>query len=232
MSTRNDILNELRELGSPLADMSRAMPYFTPSGYFNGLADYTNESVKAANGNIATPGWSKAMPYAIPNSYFEYLPEEILFAVTEQEHGLHLPKSNPLSVPEGYFVGLPQQLIDTIKAEETATKPATRVIPLGDNIWKNVRWAAAAILVLGIGLGSYSLFNGNSKEITPQQELSAVSESTISDYIQQNIDDFDMESIENTVAANTTAAQLDASILTDEEIKLYLDETGWDTEIN
>lgn len=232
MSTTNDILNELRGLNSPLADMSRATPYALPKGYFEDLTGYT-QSIPAVDQDFTTPGWSRKMPYAVPQGYFAGLPQRLLEQVSEPELGF-LPKHNPLSVPAGYFDALPQNLLNTIRAAEAAEeqKPQTKVIPLGNKLWRSVRWAAAAVVILGIGIGSYTFLRDAPRTVTPQQALSSLSENTINEYVQQNIDEFDMEMIENTVAANTTTEQLDASLLTDEEIRLYLEETEWETEIN
>lgn len=240
MSTRNDIRNELREWDSPLADMSRAMPYAVPQGYFAGLPGYTDESIKAAFAGAGTaPDWGRVTPYLVPAGYFETLPQTILQKVSEPAVGFALPKHNPQSVPEGYFDMLPAQLLAAVKANDTATpepelfqpQPA-RSIPLGNRVWRSLRWAAAAVVILGVSMGSYNFLSQTPRTVNPKQALSSVSESTINEYVQQNIDEFDMELIENTVAANTNTAQLDANLLTEDEIRLYLEETGWETEIN
>ncbi len=239
MSTRNDIRNELEGWNSPLADMSRAMPYALPQGYFAGLPDYTGESIRAAfAGAVAAPDWGRVTPYHVPAGYFEALPQTILQKVSEPAIGFALPKHNPQSVPDGYFDMLPGQLLAAVKASETAApEPETaqpqpaRTIPLGNPVWRSLRWAAAAIVILGVGIGSYNFLSQTPHTVNPRQALSSVSESTINEYVQQNIDEFDMEMIENTVAANTNTAQLDANLLTDDEIRLYLEETGWETEM-
>ena len=54
--------------------------------------------------------------------------------------------------------------------------------------------------------------------------LAAIPKEDISKYVEQNIDDFDMERLENTIAS-TNALQS----VSDEDIIQYLDETGWNT---
>lgn len=227
MNGRNDISDELRGLNSPLADISRAMPYSVPGGYFHGLVSDVTESIKFSEADDPIAGWGRKMPYAVPAGYFESLPREMTIIAAPQLPG---DASQPFTVPQGYFEQLPQQILEAVKkAEQPANKQPARVIPLG-NIWKNVRWAAAAILLVTIGMGSYRILQGNDT-LSPQQQLAKISDKTIAEYVQQNIDEFDMESIENTVAANTDIKSLNTNNLPDEDIILYLKENGWDEEV-
>ncbi len=70
-----------------------------------------------------------------------------------------LPKEVPFSTPAGYFESLPSQILAAAKAAEIPTAPKTIPLPRR-NIFalSAVRWAAAAVLVVGISVASYQTF--------------------------------------------------------------------------
>ncbi|WP_276134879.1 hypothetical protein [Polluticoccus soli] len=216
MKEHNDILDELRSLGSPLADMSRAMPYAVPEGYFSNFEKQLIAEISLEGSNDLL-NLSKETPLPVPEGYFEELPAMILALVQEQPK-LELPKSNPFEVPAGYFDKLPEQMLQAAKAEG---KKKGRVIPFTTHIQKGVKWAAAAMLVAALGIGSYRMLTP--AQLTPSEELAKLPADVISDYVSQNIDEFDMEVLESTI--NNSELQS----LTDEEIDKYLEETDWNT---
>ncbi len=62
MNTEQSVTGELQELNSPLAGLSRKMPYAVPEGYFEALTAETMHTVKA---NAAVPeGYFDALPAA------------------------------------------------------------------------------------------------------------------------------------------------------------------------
>jgi hypothetical protein len=185
MPEQNDILKELESMGSPLAQLSRQMPYALPSGYF------------------------------------DQLPDVILAQALEKDVISELPKITPYKAPEGYFDKLPQQVMNAIQADEIPAK--TKTIPLGKSPWYQVRLAAAAVLLLLIGAGVFGVFRQDSSFDT---KLAQLSEESVSEYIQQNIDEFDGQMIESNFGVRAAAAT-SPSQLTEEEITEYLDETGW-----
>lgn len=73
MSEENNILNELREMQSPLADIPRQMPYAVPDEYFSAA----QEQILMIPLEEILPGKSPA-PYAVPRGYFEGLPQAML----------------------------------------------------------------------------------------------------------------------------------------------------------
>ncbi len=206
MQSINDIREELRGMNSPLADMSRAMPYELPNGYFEDFSQLLH-MMKAG----------KEMPYAVPQGYFEGLSAAIM-AKTE---GVSVMRPNPYNVPQGYFEGLPEAMLARVKESDMPVQ--TKVIPLGTRIWKNIRWAAAAVLITGIGLGVYRSYMTDTS-VSPQQELSALSKEDIHSYVEQRLDEFDVEAI----AANTNGYDVKTitNNLSEEEIENYLNETG------
>lgn len=213
MKRGNDIRDELTELGSFLADIPNGMPYAVPEGYFGHLATSVREIIIDLDVAEDVPGWSKVMPYVIPANYFETLADEI----KSRAGAADLPKNKSFAVPAGYFEALPAQLLRAAKDADRLSEP--KVIPLRRfSISRQIRWAAAAVLVAGIGLGSYfSFFNTNK---TDADILASVSSSEIEDYVQR-IYRIDAERI----VSNTKVADLQ---LDNNDIIEYLNETGWD----
>ncbi len=80
MNSRNEILTELEELDSPLANLSRDLPYRIPEDYFESLA-----ARLSAKTLIETAAAAKAIPFAVPDGYLENLPEALLQAVRNAE---------------------------------------------------------------------------------------------------------------------------------------------------
>lgn len=74
MSEENNILSELREMGSPLADVPRRMPYAVPDNYFEQAEANIVDRVTAP---LKEKG---ELPYSVPTGYFAALPEKVLAA--------------------------------------------------------------------------------------------------------------------------------------------------------
>lgn len=202
MEPVNDIRNELRGMNSPLADMLRTMPYDLPKGYFESFAD-----------GVILMKAGKKMPFEVPQGYFDDLAEDVLFE--SNIPGRHAP----YTVPEGYFDTLPANILT--KARQSDSKPKT--ISIGISVWRNVRWAAAAVLLLGIGLGVYRNYLYQ-PAFNVQEELAAVAPDAIDEYVQQHIDEFDMESI--ATATESFEVKPVTNQLSNEEIEKYINEAG------
>ncbi len=230
MNNDNDIREELKGWNSPLADMSRAMPYYVPQGYFAGLDKDIIAGVKAAGAADPMPLWGKQMPYSVPQGYFNALPDQLLAVVNNTGPALPLPDQQSMTVPEGYFEQLPAQILAAAKAADTGrTTVKPKFIELHTYKWRSIKRLAAAVLVLGIGFMTYRTLD-QPRPLSTEQQLAALPQDSISHYVMQHIDEFDAESIETAIAANTNNNKLDASSLSDEEIKQFLDENGWDAE--
>lgn len=182
MPSDNNILKELEAMNSPLAGLSRDMPYELPVGYFDNLSA---QVLQMANKEILPAG--TAMPHIVHPDYFDTLPEQILESIKRQEQ----------------------------------KQPATRTKRI--SLWKNVRWAVAAMLVLAIGFGTYRLFNAQPASV--EQQLQTISDEAIMSYVEDNIYAFETETIinyMNTADLNSASMQLDKN-----DIEYYLQETGW-----
>ncbi len=207
MNNGTDIQQELREMGSILAGLSRTMPYSVPASYF----DHFDETVK----DHCIPKWGKQLPYTTPEGYFEQLPGKGISAAMA-ETPLAAPARMPFSTPQGYFEQLPLQMLAAAKAQELpATTGKRRRLPMP------ARWAAAAILVLGIGISAYRMFYGVPVQETPTEHiLAAVQTRELEEYLDGNYR-VDMEVMEKNDDVNKMK-------LDEKEIIKYLDETGWD----
>lgn len=230
MNHVNEILDELKGMSSPLADISRVMPYSVPQGYFVDLYQAVDQILEDEGKMLWDSGVNKQTFQEVPEGYFDEFPEQMLALARAEHIGFSAGSVNPLNVPKGYFLELPEQLLAAAKASDT--KASARVIPLISRVSRSLRWAAAAILVMGIGFGTYQVYFGNTGNHTEKQ-LAKISSNTLGDYLQQNIDDYDMETLENTVASNAGGikqinSDLNPKNLNTDEITQYLNETGWE----
>ncbi len=154
MTQKDNILQELNELGSSLANASFQDTYTVPSGYFEGLIGQVLSRIKALDAETASAelavlspvlaAASKVMPYRTPAGYFESLPDKMIGLVQNNEQSAAeelehlspllsgLKKDMPYSVPAGYFENLP-------------VKKESKVVSLASRKW--FRYAAAAVVV-------------------------------------------------------------------------------------
>ncbi len=208
----NGILQELVEMGSPLAMLPRAMPYAVPVGYFTQLSDIiTGEDIEW-NETSFMPHGGKAMPFHIPEGYFEQLTAGTVSAATAEDNTL--PKAVPFNIPTGYFDQLPAQVLKAAKVSDTP-----KAVPVKYNLFRSVQWAAAAIFIVFIGIGAYITFF-NEKTDSAEVLLATVPNTDIHDYI---IGDYRLDV--DRIAGNDGINNLQ---LDKKEIIEYLNETGWD----
>lgn len=169
MTQKDNILQELKELKSILANMTPQNNYTVPTGYFDGLAGQVLARIKTIEATTAAEELvylspmlnkiSKQMPYVAPAGYFDGLPAKIMQFVKESSDYQtakeeleivspllsSLKKEMPYTVPQGYFETLPtgrQALTEKISTEEN--KPATKIISISHRRW--FRYAAAAVV--------------------------------------------------------------------------------------
>jgi hypothetical protein len=219
MNSVNDISEELKSMGSALAGKPRTMPYMVPDGYFDNFPATILSTIAHVNEQEQVPQWGKALPYAVPDGYFDNLPANITTAVKAEEMVSSLPKDIPLGVPAGYFDSLPAQMLAAARATDK-TKFKAKTIPLGKpGIFRQIRLAAAAVLILSIGLGSYEMFFTARTDVS-ENMLASVPSADIHDYL-QGIYRMDMDR----VVSNTDINNLQ---LNNNDIVQYLNDTGWE----
>ena len=214
MNIENGISEELNSMESFLGVLSRAMPYSVPNGYFENFAEQVDETIKKIDEAELAPGWDKAMPYSVPAKYVEELAEHI--PATARISGL--TKEIALTAPVGYFDALPAQMLHAAKNAGAGKKKAV-LIPLSrPGIYRQLRWAAAAVMLLSIGVGAYMTFF--TIPASPERILASVAGNDIQDYIEHTYR-LDVKRIVNGNDINNIPVD-------NCDIIQYLDETGWD----
>jgi hypothetical protein len=252
MTPKDNILQELNELNSPLANLTGTEVYTVPAGYFEALADAVLNRIKALEAANATEELahlspylsqlSKAMPYTIPAGYFESLQENIEYATTvndsisstEELETLSpllsgLKKEMPFAVPQGYFDNLP------VGQQEQA-----RVVPMGMNrssakggSFISRKWFkyAAAAVVVGIVTTTAFLFLNRDK-IDPNDTV-AIVKNKVKNISSEKLDEFvqlaDGEKLadESIATANVKAVNIKELIkdVPESEIQSLLNDT-------
>lgn len=216
MEVKNEILDELLEMHSSLAGAPRAMPFPVPDRYF--------ETFAANIFTVVDNAAPQEQVYSLPPAYFDTLSAAIMTAIRAEEAAASFPKGHPHHVPPGYFEALPGHAVKTVREE--VSKTGAVLLP-----WRQaIRWTAAAVLVIGISLGSYKMLY--KKPVDPQKALASLPEGAIHDYVAQNVDDFDSELIFNSLGNDKVIKSVDN--LEEQEIIQYLNENGWEgkSEIN
>ena len=233
MNRANEVTEELESMGSILAVLSRAMPYAVPAGYFDQWFNFGHPDINLVPRDFSSitddvcfthPAITgdKVVPYNVPDGYFEGFADNVM-AAAKAAGVFHLDDLNrqmPNSVPAGYFDSLPAQMLQSAKNAGPAKKKAT-TIPLGRGSFRQVRWAAAAVLLVCIGLGGYvSFFSGGGRQNGTERMLASVPNEEIQDYLQHTYI-LDVNRIINNNDINKI--QVDNT-----DIVQYLNETGWD----
>ena len=175
MTQKDNILQELREMKSTLADMGSQNVYSVPGGYFENLSERVLSRIKALEVKNSyeeltylSPTLSeisKNMPYSIPVDYFEGLEEKLMQSIRQSSdyqtvkeeletlspllNGLN--KQMPYTIPQGYFQNL------NTGEPITNNKQETKIGSVNTGKW--LRYAAAAIVVGIISLAGFLLIN-------------------------------------------------------------------------
>jgi hypothetical protein len=117
MTSRNEIVTELAEIGSQLVNMPNIVPYVVPEGYFEELPALVMMRIKTEHVQSAEEETAIISPLLAS-----------------------LKKESPLTVPDGYFETLAPKMPPVEKKPETA-----RVISFNPD--KLFKYAAAAVTV-------------------------------------------------------------------------------------
>ena len=135
MTKRDNILQELQELNSSLADAGLQNVYMAPAGYFDSLAhdilkriralESTNAEEELKNLSPFLSSISKQMPHSVPAGYFEAFEKKLVQTVSSVDVGdqsaqeeletlspllSSLKKKKTYSVPAGYFDAFEKKL--------------------------------------------------------------------------------------------------------------------------
>lgn len=240
MKVSHHILQELTELGSPLPHTPVTPFGGLPVGYFESLPELILSRAKAMEEEDAreelallSPLLSqvpRVNPYTIPSGYFEELEETIPFLIHDdvvEELNTVSPllsgmkKEMPFSVPEGYF----DQLTPELMKEQ---RPA-KVISMPTRNW--MRYAAAAMIIGAIAIGSFFYLNRNTDSIDPstksfawvEKNLKKVSTDDIDKFVKTTVDESPSSAIAKVEAPDEVRNLL--KDVSDKEIQDFLNDT-------
>ncbi|WP_405606032.1 hypothetical protein [Polaribacter sp. Asnod1-A03] len=115
----------------------------------------------------------KKSGFSVPKNYFDSIEDIIDIRIAEE----NLSKENGFNVPDAYF----KNLEDNILAKVTVTtEKETKVVSLKTKLFKIIPFAAAASIILFIGLNSF-IFNQ-----TEELNLDSLSENDIENWLDFN----------------------------------------------
>lgn len=155
--------------------------------------------------------YPRTMPYALPHNYFAMVEEQLLAGINDAPL---YPASMPYDLPQGYFEKLPGQILQAARQQATPQQ----VITTRNKTWPFIRWAAAATLIIAIGLGSYRIFT---PQPTIQQQLDEIPYEDILAYVQDNIEEYETDNIINNFD-NGNTVNLPAGTVNQQAIEYYL----------
>ena len=199
---------------------SKNLPQDVPDGYFDALPQKlvaeissipdSESFLKSISNNAAKP--------ETPNGYFDGLANEVISRINSTDEDVDtdtsfldaIDKQMPFELPQGYFETLPA----TIQPHQTVEGAAAKLAPKPEmklNRYKrSSKWTtslAAAWVLMIFGLGATWMLSpdqneGNSKQLAYAM-LNAVSDEDIENYIENEIENFDVYSLmENASASN------------------------------
>lgn len=134
---------------------------------------------------------SKEMPFTVPRHYFDELYGHVSLHTTKKHTAPHI-------VPEGYFDNLPEAMFERLKKELREEKPVTKRVSFN---WRSISMAAAAVIIILISIGIYQ--QPHEQPLSATENLAQISDEKILAYMEDNIDDFDIELIKASLP-NTT----------------------------
>ena len=170
--SRLDIIKELNELDSSLANHSPGNPYSVPGGYFENFASTVIQKI------YGSPFLSKENPYTVPVGYFESFPEMLMARIRNHADYLNskeelelispllssLKKEPVYSVPENYFTNF-----SVANRQSAVSKQPAQVIGMFSK--KLYRYAAAAVITGLILVTAIIVTNRNGK--APEEKIMA-----------------------------------------------------------
>lgn len=228
MENRQDIAQELHEIGSTIASLRHLNPYQVPAGYFDHLAG----SVWAQVDEVALPARQPAA-YSVPSGYFEGLASQVLEKL-KQDMGdaagelaetapllAGMRRENVYAVPDGYFAG--------VNFAAKAMRTETPVISLR-NARRWMQYAAAAVMAGILVTGAFVFTNNKANLGEPEDvsyEINKVSEADLATYM-YNPEHFVAAPATTSLASEADLADVktDVHTLSDEELNQYLKENA------
>jgi len=219
------------------AFLPRHNVFFLPNEYFETFPAAVLTKAKEAEEIIEKGKYNwhdagKSLPYQLPEGYFEHFEAKLSHKLFHSEAEIEalpallsdLRKAQPMTVPEDYFTEDITTRVIPGKPEiknKTSEHPSVRSIR-----WTS--WVAAAAVLFIIGMGGWHFLtpSGSTSGTTFEQRLAQIPKSDIQNYINNNLEEFDINMIENSIsqtAKNNMAASA-LSGISDADIEAYLNE--------
>lgn len=241
-------INARHDEDAALSHISKAPIYEVPAGYFEGLANTVLNRVRASAADspadelaFLSPVLSRLdrkSPFKAPEGYFNDLSDNVVSGVqaiefvNEELENLSplmasLRKARTFETPPGYFEQLPEAILAKVR------KQPAKVISVSFRK-RVIRYAAAAVVVGVVAIGSYIGFRPGHNPAKPDEAETVVKKDL------DKVPDQDIESFltTNTVAladagtivTNDSLNENDAKDLlanvSDDELQSYLEEHG------
>ena len=215
METENKILGNEMGQGGVLNSVPKVMPYHLPENYFQSFGVDLVGTIKSIDQDDVNAEWGKTNPYILPSGYFNKFSSD-LFEKIYSENGLNESKIQlPYEVPQGYFDAFKSNILQKVKHNG---REVTRLIRLG--LIKPIKYAAAAILVLGLGIGGLLIFQNNNA-MNQDGNLASVPKNELNEFAAQNYPELDIDL--------TSLNNMNNSLkFESNDIIQYLNETGWE----
>ncbi len=216
MKESNEILNELASVSPTLATIDKVNVFRIPEGYFDTLSQKISTSVFLNQ-------YSRTQAGDVPNNYFDDLSNKIILRIKNTDTAVStedetknispllysLKDRQVFNVPEGYFHTLGEQALNKIKPE------SAKIISLHSGK-KWLKYAAAAMIAILVGIGAFQLFNSkDSNDKSSTAQLSKNYSENMPAYMQDAIQYKTPEQLNKGFAS-----------LSDDEIVTYLEHHG------
>jgi hypothetical protein len=169
MTQRDNILQELKELESSLANLSSQNIYTVPTGYFEELSSQIINRIKALEATTASDelsflsstlaNISKEIPYSVPSGYFERLNEKVIQVISQDNNPTAKEELETLSP---LLSGLKKEPLYSVPADyfdSLQTKQEIKVISITSRKW--FKYAVAAVIVGVVATSALFILNNN-----------------------------------------------------------------------
>jgi predicted house-cleaning NTP pyrophosphatase (Maf/HAM1 superfamily) len=152
------------------------------------------------------------MTYVVPENYFKDFSCNLSASIAVTNI-IEEQSNNPYAVPPHYFAAFPEKIKQKIAEETYHTPSLFQLYPY----WKPLQVAAVIVFLV---FGGFNLLNAPKEQVSYHQQLNNLSENEVRAYILQTGGDFDNQEI-------TASSSISFNKISEQEIKQYLDEQGW-----
>lgn len=216
-----------------------------PNDYFDNLSQQVLDEIKDTTRATAfLQTLPSTMPFAVPETYFGSLSDQVNQRIHQSDEDLvsldelkDIPRTLPFAVPDTYFEKINIPSLQKEKKQSTT-------LPLQPNFYKVGKWnnwVAAASILLIFTIGGTWMFRDmqkTSQHLDTKQQvaqlLNSVSDEDIEQYIENDLENFDVYSlmsnasaataVDNKVKQGKTENVLDD--ISSEDVDAYLDLEG------